>query len=189
MKIFTRLYDWVLSVSARPRAKQFLGVLSFAESSFFPIPPDVMLMPMSVANPSKWFSLALLTTITSVLGGLLGYVLGVIAIDSILPIIEQYGYTKSYYQTLEWFENYGVLIVFLAGVTPIPYKIFTIASGAFGVNLIGFIVMSLLGRGVRFFLVAFLSARLGTIVANKLRKYFDWIGWFCVGLIVVWILY
>ena len=111
-----------------PKAPWFLGGLSFAESSFFPVPPDVMLAPMSLAKPSKAWYYASLTTVTSVLGGILGYFIGVFAFDVIEPILHNYGYYDRYELAKTWFESWGFWAIFIAGFSPIPYKIFTISS-------------------------------------------------------------
>ncbi len=185
MRIFRRLYDLVIRLSGNPKARWWLAGVSFTESSFFLIPPDVMLMPMSIAQPKQWLYLAGLTTITSVLGGMFGYWLGYLLLDAVLPIVKSWGYLSAYESALSWFMQYGIWAVLLAGFTPIPYKIFTIASGAFGVFFVGFILMSFLGRGARFFLVAWACATWGGALADRLYKYFDWIGWLLVLMLAV----
>lgn len=189
MRIFTGMYDNVLRWSAHRRAPWILGVLSFSESSFFPIPPDVMLAPMSVARPEKAWALASLTTITSVLGGVLGYFIGVLGLEIVLPLIEEAGYLPAYELAKEWFDIWGFWVVLVAGFSPIPYKVFTIAAGAMAVALLPFIIASLLGRGARFFLVAGLLAWGGPRLEPLLRPYMERIGWVTVILLIAAVAY
>ncbi len=172
-----------------PKASWYLGGLSFAESSFFPIPPDVMLAPMSMAQPSRAARFATLTTITSVLGGLLGYVIGMFAFDLVAPLLEGAGrFAASFAQAKDWFAQWGFLAVFAAGFSPIPYKIFTITAGVLGMALLPFIMASLVGRGMRFYLVAFLMAWGGERMEAKLQRWVDWLGWLTVFLLVAGVL-
>jgi membrane protein YqaA with SNARE-associated domain len=177
MKVFGPLYDWTLRCSAHRRAPWFLAGLSFAESSFFPIPPDVMLAPMVLARPERKWRFAMITTVFSVLGGLAGYLIGLFAIELIEPLIADAGYHDAYAASLEWFATWGFWVVFLAGFSPIPYKVFTIAAGAMAVALLPFVVASLIGRGARFVLVAVLIGWGGPRVEPYVRRYIDWIGW------------
>lgn len=185
MKLFGPLYDRVLVWSAHPRAPWYLGGLSLAESSFFPIPPDVMLAPMVLARPPHWWRFALLTTVTSVAGGLIGYAIGYFAIDAVIPLLQRVGWYEHYLYASELYLEWGVWIVFLAGFSPIPYKVFTIASGAAGMALLPFAVASLIGRAGRFFLVAAIVRWVGPRVEPMLRKYIDTIGWITVVVAVV----
>ena len=190
MKIFSTLYAKAMNWARHPKAPWFLGGLSFAESSFFPVPPDVMLAPMSLAKPKKAWYYASLTTITSVLGGILGYFIGVFAFDMIEPILHNYGYYDRYELAKSWFEAWGFWAIFLAGFSPIPYKIFTIASGVVGMAFLPFVIASFVGRGLRFFMVAGLMAWGGEPMEKKLHKYMDIIGWIIVGLVIVlWLIY
>ena len=190
MKIFSTLYAKAMSWARHPKAPWFLGGLSFAESSFFPIPPDVMLAPMSLAKPSKAWYFAFLTTVTSVLGGILGYFIGLFAFDLIEPVLHDYGYYDRYVLAENWFEEWGFWAIFLAGFSPIPYKVFTIASGVVGMAFLPFVIASLIGRGLRFFMVAGLMAWGGEPMEQKLHKYMDIIGWMTVGLgIILWLIY
>lgn len=175
--------------SRHPRAPWYLGGLSFAESSFFPIPPDVMLAPMSLAKPDKAWAYATLTTLTSVVGGVLGYLIGVFAFHWVEPILVDAGYHEHYLSAREWFAQWGFWAVFLAGFSPIPYKVFTITAGVVAMSFIPFIVASLIGRGARFFLVAGLMSWGGERMESSLRRYIDILGWLTVLLviIVVWI--
>ncbi|MBH97723.1 MAG: hypothetical protein CMM56_04635 [Rhodospirillaceae bacterium] len=177
MKLFIRLYDLTLRWARHPRAEGYLVVLSFSESSFFPIPPDVMLMPMALANPKRSWRYAILTTVASVIGGLLGYFIGLFALDMIEPVLVRMNYWEGYLRARVWFLEWGFLAVFLAGFSPIPYKIFTIAAGALNMFLPVFILASFIGRGGRFFLVAALIYWGGVSMEKKLRKHVEWIGW------------
>lgn len=168
-----------------PRAPWYLGGMSFVESSFFPVPPDVMLAPMCLATPRKAWYFAMLTTITSVLGGLFGYLIGYFALDALLPWLQQSSYWPAYQTALEWFERWGVWAVFIAGFSPIPYKVFTIAAGALSMALLPFTLASCVGRGLRFFLVAGLMAWGGERMEKALHSYVDRLGWATVILVAL----
>jgi membrane protein YqaA with SNARE-associated domain len=186
LKLFSPLYAKVLNWAAHPRAPWYLGVLSFAESSFFPIPPDVMLAPMSLSNPRKAWYFAFVTTITSVLGGLAGYLIGYYLFEELgRPLIELYDAQEKFNVARRWFDEYGVWVVFIAGFSPIPYKLFTVTSGVMSLALTPFVVASAIGRGARFFLVAGLIYWGGDRFADFLKKKIDLIGWSTVGLIAV----
>ena len=185
MRIFSVLMDKVLEWAKHPKAPWYLGGLSFAESSFFPIPPDVMLAPMVLAKPESAWRLAAITTISSVIGGLAGFAIGAFALDMIEPVLRDWGKWETYELARAWFEEWGFWAIFAAGFSPIPYKIFTIAAGAMSMALLPFAFASLIGRGMRFFLVAGLVAWGGPKVEDNLRRYVDVIGWGCVVLIVV----
>lgn len=191
MRLFSKLYDRVMSWSRHRHAQWYLGGLSFAESSFFPIPPDVMLAPMSMAQPAKAWRFALLTTLASVAGGLLGYLIGMFAFELIQPLVGAGGrYAEAFAQGQEWFHRWGVWAVFLAGFSPIPYKIFTITAGVLSMAVLPFLLASSVGRGARFFLVAALMAWGGEAMEQRLRRYVDTIGWVMLALIaLVLILY
>jgi membrane protein YqaA with SNARE-associated domain len=174
--------------SRHRHAPVYLAGLSFAESSFFPIPPDVMLMPMAMARPARAWRLAALTTIASVMGGLLGYLIGMFAFDLVEPLMRSAGYYPKYLQVKEWFDTWGFWAIFVAGFSPIPYKVFTITAGVIAMPLLPFAFASLLGRGARFFLVAALMAWGGERMEGTLRQYIDRIGWIMVLLVIVVIL-
>lgn len=140
--------------SRHRHAPWYLGGVSFAESSFFPIPPDVMLAPMSLANPARAWRFALLTTLASVAGGLFGYAIGYFAFDALEPWLRESRYWDSYQLAVAWFGEWSFWVVFIAGFSPIPYKVFTIAAGALSMALLPFTLASLIRRGGRFFLVA-----------------------------------
>lgn len=188
MKIFSALYDKALLWAKHPKAPWYLSGMSFAESSFFPIPPDVMLMPMALARPEKAFYYAWLTTIFSLLGGLFGYALGYWAMDMIMPLIESIGYTEKLARVEAFFAEYGVWIVFIAGFSPVPYKLFTVTAGASSMALLPFIVASFIGRGARFYLVAAIMKWGGAKAEPLIRKWVDWLGWLMVLLITIFIL-
>jgi len=175
--LFGPLYDWTLRCAAHRHAPWFLGGLSFAESSFFPIPPDVMLAPMVLARPERAWRLAAITTVASVVGGLAGYFIGVFALEAVAPLLADAGYADAYETARSWFAAWGFWVMVLAGFSPIPYKVFTIAAGAMVVPLIPFVIASALGRGVRFLLVALLVAWGGPRVEPWVRRYIDRIGW------------
>ncbi|MEQ1601979.1 MAG: DedA family protein [Methylophilaceae bacterium] len=188
MKIFSPLYKKAMTWSRHPKAPWILGIMSFAESSFFPIPPDVMLAPMSLANPSKAWKFALLTTLTSVIGGLFGYLIGTFAFDLIEPTLKTSSYWPHYQTAVSWFDKWGFWAIFVAGFSPIPYKVFTIAAGTVSMALLPFTLASLIGRGGRFFLVAGLMAWGGQRMELTLQKYIDRIGWASVALVILGIL-
>lgn len=173
-----------MRASAHPRAEGILAVLSFAESSFFPVPPDVMLAPMCLARPARAWRYALVTTVTSLLGGIAGYGIGYFLFDSIEPWLRTTDYWDAYRTGQAWFDEWGVWAVFLAGFSPIPYKIFTIAAGVAVLNLPGFVIASLVGRGARFFMVAGLVRAGGPRMAAFLPRYVERIGWSVVALAV-----
>ena len=177
MTLFGPLYDWTLRCAAHRHAPWFLGGLSFAESSFFPIPPDVMLAPMVLARPERAWRLAAITTVASVVGGLAGYFIGVFALEAVAPLLADAGYADAYETARSWFAAWGFWVMVLAGFSPIPYKVFTIAAGAMVVPLMPFVIASALGRGVRFLLVALLVAWGGPRVEPWVRRYIDRIGW------------
>ncbi|WP_376690137.1 YqaA family protein [Wenzhouxiangella sp. EGI_FJ10409] len=183
--MFRRLYDRVLVWSRHRHARRYLAGLSFAEATFFPVPPDVMLAPMVLAERSAAWRLAFLTTASSVLGGLFGYLIGWLAIEAVLPLIERVGYLDAYQSAVEAFEAYGVWFVMIAGFTPIPFKIITIAGGALGTPMLGFVVGSLVGRGARFYLVSGIIWAGGERAAERLGDWVDLIGWLVVAAVAL----
>lgn len=185
MKLFSRLYDKVLVWAKHRHAPWYLVGLSFAEASFFPIPPDVMLAPMSLAKPHHAWHFAMLTTLGSALGGVFGYIIGHFAFDMAEPFIQSMGYGEAFIQTKAWFDEWGVWVVFVAGFSPIPYKVFTIAAGTVSMAFLPFVIASIVGRGARFFLVAGLLSWGGEGMERFLRLYIDKLGWFLVAVAVV----
>jgi membrane protein YqaA with SNARE-associated domain len=166
-----RLYDWCIAAAEKRYATWLLGGVSFAESSFFPIPPDVMLIPMSLARPDRAYRYAFLCTWTSVLGGVVGYMIGHLLYDTLGHwIIQLYGYGDKVEIFRETYRQYGAWIILLKGLTPIPYKLVTITSGFVSYNLFWFVVLSVITRGARFFVLAFLLHRYGAQAREILEK-------------------
>ncbi len=189
MRLFGPLYDRALLWSAHRHAPRYLAALSFAESSFFPVPPDVMLIPMAAARPGYWSRFALITTAASVLGGVAGYLIGYLALDLVEPLLLEAGYTHRFEQAQTWFNEWGVWVVFVAGFSPIPYKLFTLSAGALAMAFLPFLIASFVGRGARFFLVALLTAWLGPRMEPTIRRYIEGLGWATVGVlgvVLVW---
>lgn len=184
MKLFSVMYDKVLNWSRHRHAPRYLWALSFAESSFFPVPVDVMLAPMALAKPEKAWHFALLATMASVLGGVLGYLIGFFAFEMVEPLIRKSSYWGGYQQAGQWFETWGFWAIFLAGFSPVPYKIFTITAGVIGMAFFPFVLASIIGRGARFYLVAGLMKWGGPKMEQTLRLYIDRIGWILVLLVI-----
>lgn len=189
MKIFGPLYDRVLQWSGHRLAPRYLAAVSFAESSFFPIPPDVMLIPMAVARPERAFWFALITTLASVVGALLGYIVGALLLEVVMPWIETAGLRGDYEEAVAWFEQWGLWVMLLAGFTPLPFKLFTVAGGALGLPLVPFLVGSFIGRGTRFTLVAGVAGMLGPRVEPWVRRWVEWLGWGLLGVLALGWLY
>lgn len=186
MKIFSRLYKWTLHWADHKLAPRFLAALTFAESIFFPIPPDVLLAPMVLAKPHKAWHFASITTIASILGGAVGYWLGYLMFEPwIQPLITQFSYQDRFDIALAWFNEWGVWVVFIAGFSPIPYKLFTVSAGFLQMAFLPFFIASAIGRGLRFFLVAGLIKWGGSAMEEKLRKWVDVLGWGLLCIIVV----
>ncbi|MCC7282998.1 MAG: DedA family protein [Acetobacteraceae bacterium] len=165
------LYDRTLSLAAHPKAPFWLGVISFVESSFFPIPPDALLLPMCLARRDKAFRLALICTITSVAGGILGYAIGYFLFDALArPIFTAYGKPDALATFQHWYDRWGLLLILVKGMTPIPYKIVTIASGAAHFDFVVFLLASIATRGARFYLVAFLVWKFGPPVQQFIER-------------------
>ena len=171
-----QIYNWTLSLAERKFSGLWLGLLSFAEASFFPIPPDVLLIPLCLGKMKKAFKFAFICSIASVLGGIAGYAIGAFAWDELSGLFFQYipGFTPEKFDKLKsWYEEWGWPLVFIAGFSPIPYKIFTVASGVLGMALWPFILASTVSRSARFFLVAFLLAKFGEPMKEKIDKHFN----------------
>ncbi len=180
--------EHVLAWSAHPRAPLYLGAVSFAESSFFPIPPDVLLAPMVVSRPERAWRLAGWTTFWSVVGGVAAFTLAAFATDAVSNLLHGNGYGESYVRAQSWFATWGFWAVLVAGFSPIPYKVFAFAAGGMSMLLPAFVLASIAGRGGRFFLVAALCAYGGPRMQTMLKRYVDRIGWAVVAAVLVWFL-
>ena len=171
-----KTYDWTLSLAKKKSASGWLGAISFAEASFFPIPPDILLIPLCLGATRKALFFATVCSVASVLGGLAGYAIGYFAWDGLQPYFYQYvpGFTEEKFARItEWYSEWGWPLVFLAGFSPIPYKIFTIASGVLGMALLPFTLASAVSRSARFFLVALLIAKFGEPMKEQMDKHFN----------------
>ena len=185
MRLFSGLYQRVMVWARHKYATFWLALVSFTESSFFLVPPDIMLAPMALAKPERAWFYAALTTIASVLGGLLGYFIGMWAWTAVQPLLVSLDYMGTYQQAASWFERWGIWAIFIAGFAPIPYKIFTIAAGALNMALLPFVLGSFIGRGLRFFLVAGLMRWGGPQLEASLHQWIDRLGWFTVLALVL----
>lgn len=186
MNVFGSLYDRVIKWSRHRHAPRYLALLSFTEASFFPIPPDVMLAPMVLARRERAWYFAGITTLASIFGGLLGYVIGWVLFDQIgQPIVELYQAEQQFETVKDWFNRYGVWVVFVAGFSPIPYKLFTVTSGLMAMAVLPFLLASAVGRGARFFLVAGLIHWGGEPFAAFIEKRVNVIGWSVVAAVAV----
>ena len=174
-----RLYNWVVHFADTPHGERALFVLSFAESSFFPVPPDVLLAPLTLGAPKKWFRFALACSIASVLGGILGYCIGAF----LWSVIGQWAYTHlaaiglteaNFAKFQSWYDRHDFWIVFLCGFTPLPYKVCTISAGVARISFLGFLIASTVSRSARFFLVAGLVGWKGERIRPVIEKYFNW---------------
>ena len=187
--MFKTLYQKCLDLASHKSSNFFLGLVSFIESSFFPIPPDVMIIPMVIAKKKSYLKIFLIASIFSVLGGIFGYILGSIFLDTAMNVIEFYGYENKINTLINSLaQGEGLIawlsILFLAGFTPLPYKVFTIASGLIGFNLLIFIIVSLISRSLRFFIIAYLSYKFGDLFTEFMNKHGS--KWFTVlGILLV----
>jgi len=186
LKLFTAAYERAMTWAVHRYAPGFLAALSFTESCVLPFPPpDVMLAPMALANTRRAWVYAALTTTFSVMGGLAGYAIGYFAFEWIAPLLQSAGYMGKFQKAADLFNEYGVWVVFIAGFSPIPYKVFTIAGGVAHMALLPFILASILGRGLRFFIVAGIMVVGGEKMEKVLHKHMDRIGWIVVAVIVI----
>ncbi|WP_439154674.1 YqaA family protein [Yoonia sp.] len=166
-----RLYDWTLSLARSPHALWALAIVAFIESSFFPIPPDVLMIPMIIARPSRAFMIAAVATVASVLGGLLGYYIGYGLYESVgRPVLEFYGKGDGFAEFALWYNTYGAWAVLIAGVTPFPFKVITIASGVTQLSFPVFVISSIIARGLRFFIVAALLWKFGAPIRDFIER-------------------
>ena len=174
MNILRKTYDWTLEKSKHPKAVWFLSLISFSESSVFPIPPDIILIPMIIAKRTKAWFYAFICTISSVIGGLAGYCIGYFFFNSLgILIVEYYGLNDQFSVFEKYYKQYGILIVLGAGFTPFPFKFITIASGVFGLNVFLFTAVAIIARGLRFYLLAFLLKLFGQVIEQLIDKYFN----------------
>ncbi|MBX9649548.1 MAG: DedA family protein [Xanthobacteraceae bacterium] len=173
-----RIYDWCLAAADKPYALWILAAVAFAESSFFPIPPDIMLLPMSLARPKRAWLFAAVCTVASVAGGVLGYAIGALLYDSVGQwLINLYGLSGKVEAFRASYNEWGAVIILVKGLTPIPYKLVTITSGFAGYNVWLFILCSIVARGGRFFVVAVLLNRYGDLIRGELEKRLGlWVG-------------
>jgi membrane protein YqaA with SNARE-associated domain len=179
-----RIYDWCIDAAHKPYALWIMGAVSFAESSFFPVPPDVMLIPMALARPERAWFYAAICTVTSVLGGVLGYAIGALLYDSLGHwLIEFYGLGGKVEAFRASYAEWGAMIIIGKGLTPIPYKLVTITSGFAGYNLWLFVLCSIIARGGRFFVVAILLNRYGNTIRAQIEKRLGL--WVALGAIVL----
>jgi membrane protein YqaA with SNARE-associated domain len=190
VKLFSKIYRKSLDWAQSKYAVYWLSVISFVESFILPYPPpDVLLVPMAFKKPKKAYRFALICTVLSVLGGIVGYYLGAFLLESIEPLLVKLHYMGKLDTIKGWFEQYGIWIIAIAGFSPIPYKIFTIGAGIVGMAFLPFVLMSLLARGARFFLVAFLVKKFGPDCDKWLKKYIDRLGNALIIMIALGILY
>lgn len=181
MKIFEPLYKKVMHWAEHKNAPLYLYITSFIESIFWPVPVDIMLAPMALANPLRAWRFALGATLFSVLGGIVGYYLGHYLYEPVvLPFIELMGYQDKISVAHSWFDEWGIIVIFVASFSPIPFKVFTITAGAMGMIFAPFILTALIGRGLRFFLVAGLMVVGGKKMEAKLHQYIDVLGWLTI---------
>lgn len=184
--MFKGLYHRTLALAESRHAPWALGAIAFAESSFFPLPPDLILIPMSVAQPRRAWLYAGICTVMSVLGGILGYAIGALLYDTLGQwLISAYGYGNKMDALREAYARWGALLILIKGVTPIPFKLVTIVSGLLGYNFLLFVLLSLITRGARFFILAGLMNRFGEPIKGLLERYF---AWFIVVLLLIVVL-
>ena len=181
-KIYTKMMDW----SAHGHARYYLAGVSFAESSFFPLPPDVMLISMGLAVPKSVWQYAWIATLFSVMGGMFGYMLGYYSMGWIEPYLLHSSYAASYEHIKHWFDESSLSMVIFAGFSPFPYKLFTVTSGAMHLSFFyPFVVGSLMGRGLRFFMVSSVLFFAGANLEKQIRRYIDRLGWLVLALFVI----
>tara|TARA_Y100001970_G_scaffold159516_1_gene195157 strand:+ start:249 stop:833 length:585 start_codon:yes stop_codon:yes gene_type:complete len=174
MRFIRKLYNWTLNKSGHENASWFLSMVAFAESSFFPIPPDIILIPMVIAKRAKAWFYAFICTLSSVSGGVLGYIIGYFFYTTIGSIIVNlYGLSDSFNAFEKYYNEYGIWIVLGAGFTPFPFKFITIASGVFNLNIFQFVIVSIIARGLRFYILAGLLYIFGNTIKGIIDKYFN----------------
>ena len=185
-ELIKKIINFVLDQSSRPGAIYLLFTWSFVEAWFIiPIPPDALLIPMSIANRSRAYFYAYMTTISSVIGGLLGYLIGFYAIDFAMTYIESIGLMDAYVLATDWFTVWGSAVILIAGFTVIPFKIFTIMAGSMKMNIIIFLLASIVSRGLRFFIVAYASKKGGQVAVDKIMNHADKLGYLFMALLLI----
>jgi len=186
MKIFTNLYNYIINLANKKNVDKYLYVLSFIESFIFPIPPDILLAPLALTKKFNWVKLAFNTTCFSVAGGIVGYVLGTYLYE--VELLNNILNEEMFFEAKNLFVEYGFIIIVIAGFSPLPYKAFTITAGYMSIAIIPFIISSLIGRGLRFFMVSAIFYYFGLDLANRIKKYFEYIG-VVVTIILMLIIY
>jgi membrane protein YqaA with SNARE-associated domain len=183
--LFGKLYARTMQLAAHKHAERYLAAISLIESIFFPVPTALMVAPMAVARPDRAIPIAVIATVTSVFGGIFGYLMGYYAIQFVEPLIQSAGYWDKYQIALQWFGEWGFWAVVVAGFSPIPFKLFTISAGALSMPLLPFLFAALIGRAGQFFLVSLSMAWAGPKFEPMVRKYIEWLGWGSVALLVI----
>lgn len=190
MNLFSGMYNKTMVWASHKHAERYLALVSFIEAIFFPVPTAFMLAPMAVAKPERAVRFALISTVTSVLGGVVGYALGYFAFSAIEPWIIELGYMDRYQTAVSWFTEYGFAAVLVAGFSPIPFKLFTVSAGALNMTLLPFVLAAMVGRSAHFFLVSLLMAWAGPKLEPVVKKYIEWIGWvFIIGAVIAYVVH
>jgi membrane protein YqaA with SNARE-associated domain len=187
--LFARAYAWMEGSAHGPRALWILATVATTEAFIFPLPPDIMLIPMTLLQPKRWFWLATLCTVMSALGGIVGWLIGHLLIGYALPLIQHLGQGAAYESARDFFARYGFWAIIIKGLTPIPFKIFTIAAGAVDMPLSTFFFASLIGRGIRFYVVAGVMRLAGPSIEPALKRYIEYVGWAVCALVVAGFVY
>ena len=190
MRPFHSVYSKILDWSTSRFAILWISLINFLESSILPLPlQDLLLASMSLKNRSKAFYFAAICTVASVLGAVVGYYIGVYAINLIMPMLDKFNYMPELYSAEKYFNKYGIWIILIAGFSPIPYKLFTITAGMMAMPIIPFVALSLVARGARYFLISYLVRKLGKMADTWLNKYIDWLGYFLIIIIAFFVWY
>ena len=188
-RIFTKIFNYAMEIAAKPKAIYFLFMHSFFESWFFiPIPPDVVLVPMTLSKPKKAWLYAGITLIGSVLGSCVGFAIGFFALEYALELFSNLGLQSTYTEAIEWFSIWGVGVVFVAGISIVPYWLFTITAGAMDLNFVFFVMAAMASRGIRFYLVAWAAYYGGEKGMPAIRRNIDRLGWLVLILFVLFVL-
>lgn len=185
MKLFTYFYDKTIALAGHKNALIWINFVSFIEAIFFPIPPDVMIAPMAIAKPNQAVKIAWYVAFFSVLGGITSYAIGYFASDWTMNFITQMNWLEQYKQAQSWFVAWGVVVVFIAGFSPIPFKVFTLCAGLFQMAFLPFVLIAFISRLARYLIVANLFAWGGVKYEAKLKKYIEIIGWLSVLFVII----